>query len=911
MRKKIRKKKRRVKKRMKIKNNNFFHPKKKIPTISDIFDKDLFYNVSFDDNGRTIVISFMGFSPFEMLNRMSFYNEIDHPITFIENDFQRCKELDTMYQARSDSKKIGGMFKYCEKSINHFYPGQTLEDKFIDYDGTEESGYYNHGNLGRLLAPIAAKYQIKWNSLYDATIAQYNPIENYNMKENGTETATNKRTDDMELTKNDTTNYGRTVKQDETISQTTDGLVHNNVENTGTVKDDGTQTNTRTLNTQQEVTNNNTNKETGTVTTTLDTQQLETRDLTRTNTGETSTMRTDNLKDSENISENRKEDENRNEKIDETSDNTLTRDLTNSQNNVLQENRTEDGTNNTTYNITDTGTKTGSDTTNISSTKDITKNSDESNTKNITTTSSISAFTVLTHENDKTVVAESGQDTNNKDVTLTKSGNYTDEESYAGEELRHNEISKHDITEKTTTYDKYTESADNQEILKVEDSQQITTQFGKTITDTGNPITHTTQTENGTQNNNSSTQTNVFAFNNDGGGNASDGSIGLAITSGGSPTENTVGEDSTTFTNRTTDINTESTTDNTTTNSGSDTETHSGGHTDTKTISGTLLEKNGTITETERHDTVLPDGTVSYEQLSITYPTKTMTHTDNNVTEKTEEHDVTVYGKNTETTHTGSENTDYNKKESANTHEDGNITVVETVKETLTEENKTTYDTTETNKKTGTEDITTTMDVDNKKTETNTETQEGTEKNNGTKTGNNITTGVTTSSISAFRNILHTGTQDTVATEDTTEKESGTVSTKNTGTNAEEHDMSYTQNGTTTTNDSGTVSDDGTQSNLRTLNTLEKTTNDYNTDLSGTNTRDVTEGGKDTFTETVNTGRNISDNGNTEHTLTRSGNIGITTTQQMLTQEFEFRLLYDFYEIVFQDLDRELTLSVY
>ena len=45
-------------------------------------------------------------------------------------------------------------------------------------------------------------------------------------------------------------------------------------------------------------------------------------------------------------------------------------------------------------------------------------------------------------------------------------------------------------------------------------------------------------------------------------------------------------------------------------------------------------------------------------------------------------------------------------------------------------------------------------------------------------------------------------------------------------------------------------------------------------------------------------------------TLTRSGNIGVTTSQQMLESEFKVRQ-YDFYKMIYNDIDSVLCLSVY
>lgn len=47
-----------------------------------------------------------------------------------------------------------------------------------------------------------------------------------------------------------------------------------------------------------------------------------------------------------------------------------------------------------------------------------------------------------------------------------------------------------------------------------------------------------------------------------------------------------------------------------------------------------------------------------------------------------------------------------------------------------------------------------------------------------------------------------------------------------------------------------------------------------------------------------------------DRTLTRHGNIGVTTNQQMLQSELDLRK-YDFIESIFKDCDRVLTLSIY
>ena len=46
-------------------------------------------------------------------------------------------------------------------------------------------------------------------------------------------------------------------------------------------------------------------------------------------------------------------------------------------------------------------------------------------------------------------------------------------------------------------------------------------------------------------------------------------------------------------------------------------------------------------------------------------------------------------------------------------------------------------------------------------------------------------------------------------------------------------------------------------------------------------------------------------------TLTRSGNIGVTTSQQMLESEIKLRALYNMRDIIFTDVDKVLCLSIY
>lgn len=80
-------------------------------------------------------------------------------------------------------------------------------------------------------------------------------------------------------------------------------------------------------------------------------------------------------------------------------------------------------------------------------------------------------------------------------------------------------------------------------------------------------------------------------------------------------------------------------------------------------------------------------------------------------------------------------------------------------------------------------------------------------------------------------------------------------------------------------------------------------------DTSATINGTVTDSGDDKTT--FNNNGTVNDNGNTTHELTRSGNIGVTTSQQMLEAEMDVRAKYIYLDIVFNDIDSVLTLPIY
>ena len=83
---------------------------------------------------------------------------------------------------------------------------------------------------------------------------------------------------------------------------------------------------------------------------------------------------------------------------------------------------------------------------------------------------------------------------------------------------------------------------------------------------------------------------------------------------------------------------------------------------------------------------------------------------------------------------------------------------------------------------------------------------------------------------------------------------------------------------------------------------FNSTNSNPSTDSTGSQTDSLNRTNTDTGTETkTNTGT---------ESLSRSGNIGVTTSQQMLESELELRK-YDFYQMIYNDIDTILCLKIY
>lgn len=162
------------------------------------------------------------------------------------------------------------------------------------------------------------------------------------------------------------------------------------------------------------------------------------------------------------------------------------------------------------------------------------------------------------------------------------------------------------------------------------------------------------------------------------------------------------------------------------------------------------------------------------------------------------------------------------------------------------------------------------------------------------------------------------GTESSTRTPDLTKGDTGTVQS----TGQDKRTPNLTRKGTGTVKDDGTTSGN-TQNNLWGFNSSTSIPSDMS-DVTGTNenttTRDLTENetGTDTTdktnTDTYNrsyteTGTDTTA-GTSSRKLTRKGNIGTNTFQNLLQQERNL-WMYDFFEQIFKDVDSVLTIPIY
>ena len=213
--------------------------------------------------------------------------------------------------------------------------------------------------------------------------------------------------------------------------------------------------------------------------------------------------------------------------------------------------------------------------------------------------------------------------------------------------------------------------------------------------------------------------------------------------------------------------------------------------------------------------------------------------------------------------------------------------------------------------KTGTETVTTDETITRTDNLSHTKTGTETVDIDGTDTRNDNLTETTTPNLTTnTANTVH-GFNSTVGvpTGEQTGTETGTNTITHTGTQTTGKDETNETTYNTTERETGTQANDTDGEKETTFNTSETDTGTQTTRRTGTDEREYNTTDTDTGTQgTVDSG---SDTQTRNYELTRSGNIGVTTSQQMIESERKLWLWNFFYNVVFPDIDRVLTLQIY
>ena len=168
--------------------------------------------------------------------------------------------------------------------------------------------------------------------------------------------------------------------------------------------------------------------------------------------------------------------------------------------------------------------------------------------------------------------------------------------------------------------------------------------------------------------------------------------------------------------------------------------------------------------------------------------------------------------------------------------------------------------------------------------------------------------------------VIHTGTDNRSISETHTGTDNHTTSETHTGTDTTVTDRDVTASNTgTNTNgiygfNSGTSAvpaDTQTGTNSGTQNEDTTDTKTLNLSDAGTDNRTVNLSDAGADNRTVNLTDSETKTGEFTRTLSRRGNIGVTTSQQMLQSERELWLWNFFEKVVFPDLDKILCMQIY
>jgi len=174
-------------------------------------------------------------------------------------------------------------------------------------------------------------------------------------------------------------------------------------------------------------------------------------------------------------------------------------------------------------------------------------------------------------------------------------------------------------------------------------------------------------------------------------------------------------------------------------------------------------------------------------------------------------------------------------------------------------------------------------------------TEEGTDTNTNTRTDNltHGTTNTRTNDLTKSESLTTSGTDETKVQSDFTTSQSSESGVQTYGFNSTSPVNQNDTSGTVTSATKGSADDNKTTT----------TKNGQNTDTI-TDTGTVTDKGTATDTGTVK------DDGTITHKLTRSGNIGVTTSQRMITAELELRE-WNLIKHIYNDIDSVLTLQYF
>lgn len=215
----------------------------------------------------------------------------------------------------------------------------------------------------------------------------------------------------------------------------------------------------------------------------------------------------------------------------------------------------------------------------------------------------------------------------------------------------------------------------------------------------------------------------------------------------------------------------------------------------------------------------------------------------------------------------------------------------------------------------------------------------GKSSNTDSGTDNHAYSGTDTMSETGTDNTAHNGSDSETDTGTDVHALTGTDTQKNTGTqenkNVNKDGKSVTDNdiygynssdasnaGKSTTTVNQTITDTRTDNLTQTLEHGQtdtetvnlKKTNEYNSSENETIDKNSSTTYNHSIDETISMTHSGSDSedttGSEKHELHRHGNIGVTTNQQMITEELELRKT-SFFDLVMRDLDKYLVLNVY